>query len=135
VKRPFLMIEVCVRDEHELSELTQLLRSIAVSDGMSFTDYSRKTSANLSERRKPTPMAPTENLDMGAFDPDGAGFGVSDTKMFSNQITIGFSEGSNPSKAHRIADEVAYKLKAHWQVGQVPSGGRVLPNLHCKANS
>jgi hypothetical protein len=134
VKRPFLFIQMCVRDEHDVSELTELVRSIAVSDGMKFGDYSKKTMGNPGDHRNTTPTTLTENLDMAAFDRDGVGFGVADTKIFANQISIAFSEGSNPTKAHRIAEEVLYKLKVNRRAQLVSSDGRVLPNLHCKAN-
>jgi hypothetical protein len=134
VKRPFLFVQMCVRDEHDLSDVKELLRSIAVSDGMKFSDYSKRTTGNSGDRRNTTPTTLTENLDMGAFDRDGVGFGVADTKIFANQISIAFSEGSNPTKAHRIAEEVIYKLKAIRRAQLVSSDGRVLPNLHCKAN-
>jgi hypothetical protein len=133
-KRPFLFIEMCVRDEHDISDLTELLRSIAASDGMKFSDYSKRTTGNPGDRHNTTPATLTENLDMGAFDRDGVGFGVADTKIFANQIGIAFSEGSNPTKAHRFAEEVIYKLKANGHAQPLSSDGRVLLNLHCKAN-
>lgn len=134
VKPPFLFIQMCVRDAHDLSDLTELLRSIAVSDGMQFSDYTKRTTGNPGDRHNTTPTTLTENLNMGVFDRDGVGFGVADTKVFANQISVAFSEGSNPTKAHRFAEEVIYKLNANRRAPLVSSDLTLLPNLHCKAN-
>jgi hypothetical protein len=135
VKRPFLFIQMCVRDEHDLSDLTELLRSIAESGGMQFSDYTKRTTGNRGDRRDTTPVTLTENLNMGVFDRDGVGFGVAGTNVFTNQISVAFSEGSNPTKAHRFAEEVRYKLNANRRAQLISSEVTVLPNLHCKANN
>jgi hypothetical protein len=102
---------------------------------MTFTDYSQETKADLNEIRKTVPATPIVNLNVGAFDSDGVGFGAGDMGMSSNQVVVGFSEGSNSSKAHRLADEVVNKLKSHWQVETVPSGSGAFPNPNCKIHS
>jgi hypothetical protein len=127
------MVQTCLRDERDLSELTNLMHSIAKSDVMTFTDGSKETKADLNEIRKPAPTTPIMHLDIGAFDSDGVSFGGGDVRLSNNQVVIGFFEGSNASKAHRFADEVVNKLRSHWQVETVPSGR--LPNLHCRGHS
>jgi hypothetical protein len=49
------------------------------------------------------------------------------------QVALGFSEGSNPSDAHRFAQMVVSKLEEHWHVEIVPDPAKsgALPMKNC----
>jgi hypothetical protein len=130
-KRPFLIVQMCMRDEHELPKLTQLMQSISQSEGMRFIDNSENTKAELDEIRKTTPNTPTSTLNIGASDDDGVGFGASNLGLPNDQVAVGFSEGSNPLKAHRFADMVVGKIRKLWYVVPVPPGRGALPIPNC----
>jgi hypothetical protein len=107
------------------------MQSIAQSEGMRYIDNSERTKAELEEIRKTAPTTPTSTLNIGASDADGVGFGAGNLGLPSDQVVVGFSEGSNPLKAHRFADTVVSKLKKQWYVETVPAGRGALPMPNC----
>src|SRR5579859_1782768 len=46
-KRPFLVVQVCLRDQPNLALFTSMMKSIAQSEGMTFMDRSAATEVEL----------------------------------------------------------------------------------------
>jgi hypothetical protein len=134
-KRPFLMVQMCLQDERELADLTRIMKSIAESNGLTFVDRSQETKAELNEIRKSAPNTPIATLNIGTIDPDGVGFSAGNLGMGSTEVVVGFSEGSNSSKAHLLADTVVKELQLHWKLETVPSDKGAFPNPNCRSHS
>ncbi len=129
-KRPFLMVQLCLGDERNLSEFTSMMRSIAQSEGMKFVDGSAETKKDLKVIGAPQHPGPVIN--MGFDREDGVGLMAGDLGSPDYQVAVGFSEGSNPSGAHAFADRVVSRLKTRWHVETVPAGKGAFPMKTCE---
>ena len=89
MKRPFLFITMCVRDEHDLSDLMSFAIDCRVRRDAGFRLH-QENHGNEADHRNTTLTTLTENLSIGVFDRDGVGFGVRSMKIFGNQIVSRF---------------------------------------------
>jgi hypothetical protein len=128
-KRPFLLVQLCFRDDQELADFTHLLQSIAYSEGMEYIDYSGPTERGLAVLNAPGRLAPVINVSLKGS--NGIGLGVGNLGLPKYQVAVGFSEGSRAAEAHRFADSVVGQLKARWHVETVPGGRGALPIANC----
>jgi hypothetical protein len=132
-KRPFLIVQLCFKDDQELADFTRLVESIAYSEGMVYVDNSGPTERGLAALNAPGRLAPVINI--GVHDDDGVGLGVGNLGLPKWQVAVGFSEGSKPAEARRFADAVAGQLRARWHVEAVPEGRGALPIQNCLAHA
>ena len=120
--QPFSMVEVCLVDEENITVFIDIMRSVAKSGDMEFVDSSEKTQRDLEEMGKTAPkvipLGPVINL--GLESNDGAWITANNVGMPRNQVVIGFTEGSNPTRAHYFADKVVNRLKEHWNLEVIP---------------
>jgi hypothetical protein len=128
-KRPFLVVQLCFRDDQELSEFTRFLQSVAHSERMTYIDNSGPTEGDLAVFNAPGRLAPVINL--GLEGPDGVGLGAGNVGLPRYQVAVGFSAGSRPTEARRFADTVVQQFKARWHVETVPEGRGALPIPNC----
>jgi len=131
-KRPFKIVQVCLGDQQNLTQLTNILKSVAQSEGMTFIDGNASTERDLKAIGvKIDPSAPVINL--GVERKDGMGLTAGNLGLPNYQVALGFSEGSNSSDAHRFADMVLSKLEEHWHVVVVPNPAKsgALPMKNC----
>lgn len=135
-KRPFLIAQVCLKNEQERSAFTRELQLIAQSEGVSLVDNSENTQKELRAMGNPnlekTLSRPVINV--GMFREHGVGLIANNVGTAGNEVAIGFSEGANPSDAHRFAQMVVGKLEEHWHVEIVPNPAEsgALPMKECK---
>jgi len=132
-KRPFMQVQLCLRDAQGLSEFTRLMQSVAKSEGMKFIDGSEKTKSELTAIHGHAPTTPIINL--GVEGVDGVGLMAGDLGVADYQVSVGFSEGSSPAEAHRFADTVVNRLKTQWHVDTVPAGKGAFPVANCAEKS
>jgi hypothetical protein len=130
---PFLIVQLCFRDDQEVADFTHLLQSIAYSERMSYIDNSGPTERDLAVLNAPGRLAPVINI--GVEGSDGVGLGVANLGLPKYQVAVGFSAGSKPDEARRLADTVVAQLKARWHVETVPKGRGALPIPNCLADS
>ena len=127
-KRPFLMVQVCIRGG-DLTEFRHLMYDIAQSEGMTYTDGSAGTAQSLKIIQAPTQDGPV--LDVEAESADGVSFGAGNLGLPYGQAAIGFQEGSDPVRARRIANLVATRLTTIGRVETVPGNRGALPIPDC----
>ena len=128
-KRPFLMVQVCLRDEQNLGLFTSMMKSIAQSESMNFIDNSAATQNELASL-KANPNSRVINI--GVERKDGMGMSAGNLGLPSYQVALGFSEGSSSSEAHRFSDVVVAALKQRWHVEAVKPGKGALPMKTCE---
>lgn len=133
-KPPFLMVQLCLRDEQNLARFTSMVKSIAQSEGMEFIDRSaatevelRSTDHVLDKLKQNTPI-----INLGIQGKDGVGMSAGNLGLPDYQVAIGFSEGLKPSEAHRFADTVVESLRQVWHVETVPTGRGAFPLKTCE---
>lgn len=122
-KRPFLIGQVCLKNEQGTSAFKQELQSIARAEGAQLIDNSQNTKEELraigNPNFKKTLSSPLINI--GVDRGHGVGLTANNVDMPRNEVAIGFSEGSTPSDAHRFASTVIGKLGQHWHIEIVPN--------------
>jgi hypothetical protein len=132
-KRPLLIIQMCVNDDQGVADFMRIMRSIAVSEQMTFVDGGERTQQELK-----TVGAKDQKLDTpGSVIDFGLERGGDSILMGGNlglpeyQIAIGFSGADPPKEVLRLADVVEKRLSARWQVLKVPNGTGALPMPTC----
>lgn len=127
-KRPFLMIQLCIGDEKHVVLFKEMMRSIAQKQNMKYIDGSVATQKDLAA----TKVALDYRLIYVGIDgPDGIAVEGGNLGLSAYDVALGFSEGSNPMKAHRFANLVVGKLRAEWQVHIVPPNRGAFPMKSC----
>lgn len=123
-KRPFLLVQVCLPTPGDRAHFIQTIQAIGAKDHMAYVDRSASTEGELKATdhvlSKLGQHSPVMNL--GLQGDDGVGLGAGNLGLPDHQFAVGFSEGSNPAKAHRFAEDVVSKLKEMWHVEVVTQG-------------
>jgi hypothetical protein len=132
--RPFLMVQTCVQDKAGIARLIEEMKAVAVSRRMRFTDRSEETARELKavdypgqERADGSPV-----INVSVRRDDGMGFSAGNTSLPGYQVALGFSEGSNPSEARELANEVVRRLEQYWTVETVPADSGAMPKPGCR---
>lgn len=128
------MVQFCLADTHEIGDMTAIIRSVAVSNKLTFYDRSAETEDELKSiaKEQKIPIAhPTVNI--GASTRDGAGFSAGNFAEAPAQIVIGFSKGDDPQSAHKLSDVVVRALARRWRIHEVPNveTSGAFPLKHC----
>lgn len=109
------------------------MQSIAQSEHMTFIDNSAATQKDLESvdhtLEKLHQTSPVINI--GVEREDRTGLGAGNLGLSTYEVAVGFSEGSNPSEAHRFADMVVKRLGELWHVETVPAGTGARPMKTC----
>ena len=134
-KRPFLIAQLCLRTAQDVTAFTQELALIAKSEGAIFIDDSKNTERDLREvgntNVDKTISRPLINMGIEL----GHGIGLMAGNLgLGNGVAIGFSEGWNPTEAHKFADRVVNELGQKWHVEFVPNPAEsgALPMANCR---
>lgn len=130
-KRPFLMVQLCLKNGQNVAKFTEMMKSISQSQHMEFTDGRVATQKDLIKRkvRLNYPL-----IYIGAYRKDGVGWEGGNLGLSAYEVALGFSEGSNPAGAHQFADLVVGELKRQWLVYVVPPSRGALPMKSCEEN-
>jgi hypothetical protein len=132
-KGPFLQVQFCLADEREIADLANMMQLIARSEGMKFGDRSKEATEELARINKSIqePAFNGEIIIMRVYGRDGMGMSATNLAPVTDQITVGFSEGSDPSKARRFADAVIDRLEERWEIVPVPANHGAIPLYAC----
>jgi hypothetical protein len=132
-KPSLFTVQLCLKDDQGVSEFMSMMRSIAISEQMTFVDGGAQTQKELNAIG-----AKMEKLDTpGSVINIGLERGAHNLVMGGNlglpayQVVLGFAADPNPSEAHRFADAVVKRLGSRWEVETVPAGTGALPMKTC----
>jgi hypothetical protein len=89
---------------------------------MQFVDNSAETQAELKVSAGGANSSIGPVVNMGAEGARGVGFTAGNAGHSGYGVALGFSEGSDPVTAHRLAARVLDAVGAHWHVNMVPPG-------------
>jgi hypothetical protein len=127
------MIQLCVEDDQGVADFMNIMRSIAVSEHMTFVDGGAET-----QRELKAIGAKFEKLDIpGSVMNFGIDHGDDTFIMGGNlglpiyQIAMGFSGVADPAEMRALAAVVKKQLATRWQVQNVPDGTGALPMTTC----
>lgn len=132
-KRPFLIAQICLKDEEGISGFMSEMRFVAESRNMAFVDSTAETRRDLEvvDAGNGTGIDISRTIDFHITRADGMGIGVGNLGLPNYQLALGFSEGSDAIEARRFADEVVSRLRRRWRVEIVPPGRGALPISDC----
>lgn len=134
-KRPFMMAQLCLESEAGVQAFAEELRSIAQSEGMTFSDGSIALTRDLEAIDEVAVNAVPELAEpvigITLYRRDGMGMDALNQRFPGHQVVLGFSEGSEEEEARAFSDRVIERLKQHWDVHIIPSDRGAMPLENC----
>lgn len=130
----FLTIQMCLVDRQGVTLFLDTMRAIAKAENLTFIDGSAKTGTALKTMGadKHLKQDPARTIHVGIEGGAGMGVTAGNLGLPVYQVALGFTEGSDAVKAHRLADRVMQALSQHWHIETVPAEKGALPMESCK---
>jgi hypothetical protein len=76
-------------------------------------------------------MDPSRVIIVGITDENGMGLLAGNLGLSVYQIVIGFTEGNDEVRAHRLSDQVMQELSKRWQIEKLSTGQGAFPMKAC----
>lgn len=130
-KGPFLQVQLCVHDRSGVQKFVDEMHNLAAEKSMSLVDRSSEARRDLEAMGQISPRDPKRILRLRVAGEKGIGVSAANFGLATYQITLSFSEGSDPLKARQFASEVIQRLRQHWNVSIVPPNRGALPMKGC----
>jgi len=129
----FEQVQVCVGDERGVTELRSVMRAVAQSENLRFIDNSAQQAQDLKDvgADKALKRDVSRAIDLHIEGESGLGVTAGNLGLPDYQVGLGFTEGRDPAKAHRLANRLISSLSQHWNVQRVPSSQGILPMKGC----
>jgi hypothetical protein len=131
-ERSFLIAQVCLNDQQDVSELRNLIKSIANAEHMEFIDRSEDTRRELQSINSPDLHSASPVINFGIVGEDGIGLTAGNMGMPPNQVAIGFTGVSDLPRANQLASSVVNKIKERWLVEILPEGAAAQGMRECR---
>lgn len=128
--RPFLVVQLCLRNERNMALFIDAIKSAAQSEHIGYGDRSEVTQKEMTALG----ISPKYKvINIGWAGTEGVGWSASNIGLSAYQVTVAFwvSGAADPAAAHRFADDVVGALKKNWQVYDVPRGRGAVPLKDC----
>lgn len=131
----FLTIQMCVGNQQGVAELKNVMMAVAQSEGLRFIDDSAEQGKQLSDigADKALKRDSALTIDFHIEGANGLGATAGNLGLPPYQVGLGVTEGSDPAKAHRLADQLVGLLSRRWDVQKVAPGKGVSPMKTCGA--
>ncbi|GAO40615.1 hypothetical protein SCH01S_49_00290 [Sphingomonas changbaiensis NBRC 104936] len=109
------------------------MRQIAQSENLRFIDGSAKTADALKVMGadKYLKSDPARSINVGIVGDRGMGVTAGNLGLPPYQVALGFTEGSDAAKAHRLSSHLVAALSQYWNVEIVPKGRGASPMKAC----
>lgn len=129
----FLTVQTCLVDQQGVAEFLETMRAVAKSESLRFVDGSLKTGESLKTigADKSLKHDPALTIHVGIEGDGGLGVTAGNLGLPPYQVALGFTEGSDAAKAHRLSDKLVQALSRRWHVETVPQGKGALPMKTC----
>lgn len=133
-KDPFLMVQICLGNEQNLSAFRREMQAIAGAEEMRFREMSEAANRDLDlADPRGTPQDESSRvIDMSLRRPDMSGVGITNPRWPGYQVVLGFSEGTKPEEARSFAERTVARLSKKWRVQPVPPGEGAQPLKDCQ---
>jgi hypothetical protein len=129
----FEQVQMCVGNERGVAELKRVMRSVAQSENLQLIDNSAQQAQNLKEvgADRPLKRDVSRAIDLHIEGESGLGVTAGNLGLPPYQVGLGFTEGRDPAKAHRLANHLISRLSQRWDVQRVPSSEGIFPMKGC----
>lgn len=127
-KGPFLMVQLCLQNQQNVHLFEDVMHEITIAEHMTYVDRSETTQRELAELKVAPPF---KILNQSGYRADGVGWSAGNIGLSAYEVSIGFSEGSDPVEARKFADMTVAKLRKKWYVYTVPQGKGAVSLKRC----
>ena len=131
----FETIQMCVGNHRGVAELKNVMMTVAQSEGLQFIDNSAQQGTALKDigADKALKRDAASVIDFYIEGANGMGVTAGNLGLPPYQVGLGFTEGDDPAKAHRLADQLVRALSQRWDVQRIPPRQRHRPHekLYC----
>lgn len=128
-------MQICVVDERGVAEVKNVMRAVARSENLQFIDNSAQEAHDLKDTGadKALKRDASHAVDIHIEGENGLGVTAGNLGLPPYQVGVGFTEGSDPPKARRLANHLITSLSQRFNVQPVPSNEGMLPMKGCGA--
>ena len=132
-QEPFLMVQMCLVDQAGVLQFKSVMHSIAKLEDLKYIDNSAQQGANLKIMGADKLLKQDAALAIDVHLEGDRALGVSagNLGLPPYQVALGFTEGSDAAKAHRLSDQLVKALSQLWQIETVPQGKGAFPMSSC----
>ena len=125
---------MCVVDQRGVAELKSVMRSVAQSENLKFIDNSAQQGSDLKAMGADKLLKRDASfaIDLHIEGKGGMGVTAGNLGLPPYQVALGFTEGSNAAKAHRLKDRLIHALSQRWHVEKVSQRRGALPMKTCR---
>ena len=129
----FLSVQMCVTDSQGVAELKDVMRAVAQAEGLQFLDNSAQQAKTLKNLDADKALGRDVSLaiDVHIEGKNGLGVTAGNLGLPPYQVALGFTEGDDPAKAHRLSDRLVKVLSQRWHVETIPSDKGAMPMKSC----
>jgi hypothetical protein len=135
-KRPFLIVQLCLKDQSGVELFESEMQALAQRERLRYVDGASATERDLKVMGS-TGRNMHANGGLIYVAVEGAnGFGLEGGNLGLNDfdVAIGFADPEPGEASRQFADRVVTLLKAYWPVSVVPPERGALPDPNCKSN-
>ena len=125
----FQNVQLCIADERGVLELKRIMRAVAQSKNLEFIDNSARQGENLKAMGADKALGrdASRAIDVHIEGENGMGVTAGNLGLPEYQVALGFTEGTNPSMARVLSNELIKALSQRWHVEVVPLGKGAMP--------
>lgn len=131
----FATVQFCVEDQRGVADLRNIMRTVGHSEGLQFIDNSAQQEVALRNMGADKALGrdAAYAIDLHIEGEGGLGATAGNLGLPPYQVGLGFSEGNDREKAHRLASKLIKALSQRWDVQRVSSTEGILPSSGCGA--
>jgi hypothetical protein len=131
----FETVQICVRNQQGVAHLKNVMMTVARTEGLQFIDNSAQQGAELKAvgADKLLKRGADTAIDFHIEGAGGMGVTAGNLGLLPYQVGLGFTEGGDPSKAHRLAEKLISELSQRWEVQRIPPGEGIMSMKTCEA--
>ena len=133
MQESFLTVQTCLFDDTGVLQFKDVMRSISKLEGLKYVDNSAQQGASLKTMGadKLLKHDAASAIDVHLEGDRGLGVTAGNLGLPPYQVALGFTEGADAAKAHRLSDRLVKALAQLWHVETVPQGKGALPMKTC----
>jgi hypothetical protein len=130
----FQNVQLCIADERGVLELKRIMQAVAQSKNLVFIDNSARQGENLKAMGADKALGrdASRAIDVHIEGENGMGVTAGNLGLPEYQVALAFTEGTNPSMARVLSNELIKALSQRWHVEVVLLGKGAMPMKTCE---
>ncbi|MHA6316624.1 hypothetical protein ACXYN8_03055 [Altererythrobacter sp. CAU 1778] len=134
-QQAFEAVQMCVDDQDGVADLKNIMSAVAQSEGLQFIDNSAQQGAELKSvgADKALGRDAAYAIDLYIEGENGLGATAGNLGLPPYQVGVGFTEGDDPIKARKLANNLIRALSKRWDLQRVAKNKGILSSHSCGA--